>query len=146
MKTFISVFLLLMFVGCTKDPLIIEDFKAANVDKILRENDRYVSQHYLVHNYRNTIEHELLIQEHLCAHLRPDYKEIDSYFVSYYKYSDLVNNQAFIRKKKFCEMEMVYNIVFLYEFRGEKLEKRKFMNNNEVQSRYKHHCDKKEAG
>lgn len=126
--------------SCKQDPLIIEPFKEADRDEILQGNHYYVTQNYLVKNYNKSEKIEKLIQDHICANLRKDYKSIDSYFILVYKYSDKVNQYEHIHNKKFCELEMIDAVVFAFEFRKGHLLKTKYKNGKEIEPLLEFNC------
>ncbi|MBK9735657.1 MAG: hypothetical protein IPO92_12110 [Saprospiraceae bacterium] len=116
-----SLLLFLILLSCSNEPMIIESFEIANVDKITEHGGRYVggryvTQHYLIKNWRNTKENESKIDSFVCSNLLPEYDTIYAYFITFYKYSDTVNPQYYKDSKKLCEYDMFDARILSYSF------------------------------
>jgi hypothetical protein len=141
MKIGLIIMSIFFMTNCTKQPMEIYDFEAANIDKLTETGNHYVMQGYLVNNFRNNKESEQIIQSHMCKVLRMDYRQIDSYFINYYEYSDKVNNNEYRSRKKFCELAMIDAIIFSYVIRRGRVEKIKFNNGREILPLIDFKCD-----
>ncbi len=108
---------IITFVSCNNEPLIIETFEAANVDKILRDQERYVEQHYVIKNWYNSAENEAKLDSFVCSNLIDNHNTIHTYFINFYAYSDKVCNEYYRDSKKLCELEMANAYIIGYEFR-----------------------------
>ncbi len=105
------------FYSCQRQNIIIEKFDIANKNEILTDNHHYITEEYLIKNWINNIENEQIIDSFVCSNLLHDYKSVDSYFISFYKYSPKVNFDSYKYSKKLCELEMVDAFILGYEFR-----------------------------
>lgn len=141
MKFYLITMCMFFMANCTIKPMEIIDFDDANIDKITEWGSHYVTQEYLVINYRNNKESEQIIQDHLCKILRNDYKKMDAYFISYSKYSEKVNSEEYRNRKKFCELAMVNARLISYGFRRGRVEKRKFKDGKEINPLIDFKCD-----
>ena len=103
--------------SCVNDPIIIQPFQNANIDKIRENGSRYVTDHYTIKNWRNTKENEAIVDSFVCTILKSEHDTIHSYFITFYKYSDNVNNAYYSYSKKLCELEMYYSHLYGYQFR-----------------------------
>jgi hypothetical protein len=133
----------IVFSSCHTQPMVIEEFANANVDKILPDEQRhYVTQEYLVINYKNTAENEIKIDSFVYANMRQDYKMIDAYFIVFYEKSSKVNSIEYGNRKKLCEFEMVDAHIFSYEFRKGSFSKNKVKNSNQIKQFTQFNCSK----
>ena len=74
--------------------------------------------------------------------MRPDYKSIYSYFISFYKYSETVNPHYYSQKKKLCELDMIDARILTYDFSSGLLMKIKGSSKNYLKPFTKFECDK----
>jgi len=111
----IGIFLVLMTLLASCDPIEVEKFPAASYERI--DGYQSIQEAYLVKNWWNTSENEKILDEFVCNHLRDDFYEIHTYFISFYNYTSEVNNAKYLESKKLCQLDMYDEHIITYEFR-----------------------------